>query len=379
MQDLSIYFTPISITTENFVEGTIGDTIIKNETEFPEVEKNSIALIYVPEARGSKNIDYKDIDWRNKFYEYKAGWTWASKIYDLGDVLPGNNLEDTYFALSNIVEVLVKNRILPIIIGGSQDLIFPIYKGYVKLEQMINLCSIDYKFDIGQPDIPLDAENYLSQLLVHRPCYLFNHANIGAQSPFISSVEMQLYNNLMFDSCRLGEFNEDFKKAEPHLRNADLVSVDFRSVKMQELASSIGNPNGFYAEQICQLFKYSGISDKVTALFVSNIPSTEASMRLLAEGIWYFIDGFHARKGDFPIGSKKDYKRFHVLIDDGKYEIVFFKSNKSDRWWMEVPYPSDGNTKYERHTIVPCNKDDYEQALSNVIPDLWWKTYQKLG
>jgi hypothetical protein len=29
--------------------------------------------------------------------------------------------------------------------------------------------------------------------------------------------------------------------------------------------------------------------------------------------------------------------------------------------------------------MVPCNKSDYDDAMKNEMPDLWWKTYQKLG
>jgi hypothetical protein len=35
--------------------------------------------------------------------------------------------------------------------------------------------------------------------------------------------------------------------------------------------------------------------------------------------------------------------------------------------------------KYERHHIIPCNKEDYDNATKNEIPDLWWKTYHKLS
>jgi hypothetical protein len=34
---------------------------------------------------------------------------------------------------------------------------------------------------------------------------------------------------------------------------------------------------------------------------------------------------------------------------------------------------------YERHHMVPCDSRDYELAMQNEMPDLWWKTYQKLG
>jgi hypothetical protein len=67
-----------------------------------------------------------------------------------------------------------------------------------------------------------------------------------------------------------------------------------------------------------------------------------------------------------------------VELENGNHSIVFYKSHKSDRWWMEVPYPPQKGSKYERHHLVPCDKEDYDRAMQNEMPDLWWKTYQKL-
>jgi hypothetical protein len=91
------------------------------------------------------------------------------------------------------------------------------------------------------------------------------------------------------------------------------------------------------------------------------------------------MDGVSQRVGDFPIGSKKEYTKFTVFLEEIRHDLVFLKSNKSDRWWMEVPYPPKEGLKYERHHLVPCNRRDYDLALGNDIPDLWWRTYQKLG
>jgi hypothetical protein len=233
--------------------------------------------------------------------------------------------------------------------------------------------------DLGSPEVEVSASEYLSQILMKRPCHLFNLANIGLQIPYTSSKEHDLFEKLYFDICRLGEYNSDFKKAEPHLRNADIISLDFTSIKASELLFKGGNPNGFYAEQICQIARYSGLADKITSFGIFNYYNqTEVSDKLLAQIIWYFIDGVECRNGDFPMGSKKDYLKFTVFIEDSGHEIIFYKSNKSARWWMEVPYPSKEGSKYERHHMAPCNKEDYENAMMNHIPDLWWKTYQKL-
>ena len=381
MTDISIYFSPVELVGK-WHEHQIGSKITTNKNSFPEINKNSIALIFVPEFRGLDDKEQAPIGkskFREAFYELQIGSNWNNTIYDLGDILPGNNLKDTYFALSQVVFELVKINTIPIVVGGSQDLILALYTAYEKLEQMINICSVDHALDLGDPEIPENASGYLSHLLLKRPCYLFNHANIGLQIPYSNPKELELFEKLYFDVCRLGEFNSDFKTAEPHLRNSDIINIDFKAIKASETLNSNGIANGFYAQQICQIAKYAGISDKVTSLGIFNHTNfTNVSDHLLAEIIWYFIDGVVSRFGDFPIGSKIDYKKFTVFMEEANHELVFYKSNKSARWWMEVPFPPTNESKYERHYVVPCNKQDYDNAMKNELPNLWWKTYQKL-
>ena len=384
MSDLSIYFSALPHTEITYSEEQIGANISSHQGVFPEVTAPGIALIFVPEFRGEK-IQTSDTaihdGFRQAFYSLNLPQTWKFNLYDLGNILPGKELNDTYFAIAQVVSQLVKKRIIPIITGGSQDLTLAMYTGYEKLEQMINTCSIDYQLDLGNIEKPADSEGYMSHLLMKRPCYLFNHATIGMQIPYAGAVELELFEKLFFDVCRLGEFNADFRKAEPHLRNADLLSIDFNSIKASETGLIGALPNGFYAEQICQIAKYAGISDKLSSLGIFNHhsnSSTPLADHLLAEIIWYFTDGYAERKADFPVGSKKDYTQFIVTMENMDNDIIFYRSNKSDRWWLEVPYPPQEGMKYERHHLIPCDHADYEKAMNNELPDLWWKTYQKL-
>ncbi len=381
MSDISFYFTPVELNNRSFKEEQIGGFINVFTTNFPELESNALALLYVPEVRGHVAQEDHQVSsrFRDSFYQLYKGNNWNRTLYDLGDIKPGKELKDTYFALSKVVEELVKKRIVPIVIGGSQDLIIGIYEAYARLEQLVNICSIDYALDLGDLEREVDSDSYLTPLMLKRPCYLFNHANIGVQIPYIRAKDMKLFEQLYFDVCRLGEFNSDFRIAEPHLRNADLINIDFKSIRASEVFSHNANPNGFYSEQICQITRYAGISDKVNCLGIFNYRDiNEISDKLLSDMIWYFSDGYFSRWGDFPVGSKSEYKKFTVILEEGNYTIVFFKSNKSDRWWMEVPYPPSEGKKYERHYLVPCNKFDYDRAMENEMPDLWWKTYQKL-
>lgn len=385
MKDLSIYFNPL-LQEKEYPADAIGSHVqTHNQHGFPEIEKSGVALIYVPEFRNGQPELHGQTDdrFREAFYQYFPGAHWNTAIYDLGTLLPGERVEDTYFALRQVVAELVKKKVIPVVIGGTQDLTYAMYQGYEELEQLINVMSLDRQLDLGDPDHPITKDAFVSQLLMHRPCFLFNYSILGYQSPYVKQSELDLFEKLYFDAVRLGEFVGDPRVAEPLLRNSDLLSIDLQSIRSSDFqGDSYRNPNGFFNQELCQLARYAGISDKLTSLGIFNLLPGNLSApahEQVAQLIWYFMDGVSQRVGDFPIGSKKDYTRFIVFMEEIKHDLVFLKSNKSDRWWMEVPYPPKEGLKYERHHLVPCNKRDYELALENDIPDLWWRTYQKLG
>jgi formiminoglutamase len=383
MKDISIYFSAVDSAITPSENGLHIDIDIHTENYFPELEGPGVAIFSVPEYRNAKEHSKETCDtFREEFYKLQKGDNWSRKLYDLGVIEPGETVDDTYFALSQTICELVKKDIIPVVIGGSQDLTLACYKGFETLEQMINICAVDSELDIGDPAEGVKSDGYVSHLLMQRPCYLFNYTNIGMQRPFVERKEVDLFEKLYFDVCRLGEFNADYKIAEPFLRNSDVLSIDFKSIKSSETdASKYGNANGLYAEQICQIAKYAGVSDKMSCLGIFDVAQGQNSVasNLLAQIIWYFIDGASQRVGDFPIGSKKNYTKFHVHLEDFEDDLVFYKSNKSNRWWLEVKYLAKDEKKYERHCLVPCDLEDYNNAMKNSIPNLWWKTLQKLS
>ena len=219
MNDLSIYFKSCISEDIAFEEEQMGQILVSNYGDFPEIESDSIAIFSVPEFRGdSKDIKFESQSlFRKELLQLSRSKNWKRKIYDLGTIVPGENLNDTYFAVSNVTSELIKHRVIPILIGGSQDLIVATHDAYAKLEQLVNICSIDHELDLGGPESEVGSDSYLTSLMLKRPCYLFNHANIGLQIPYAQPKDLKLIESLYFDICRLGEFNDDFKRAEPHL------------------------------------------------------------------------------------------------------------------------------------------------------------------
>ena len=176
--------------------------------------------------------------------------------------------------------------------------------------------------------------------------------------------------------------NNNIKLAEPYLRNSDIISLDMSSIRRAEFSRSIENgPNGFFANEICQISKYAGISDKLSSFGAYNFSKIldTHELELTAQIFYFIIDGFCHRKKDYPIGTKKNHVKYAVFHEELNHNLVFHKSPKSQRWWLEVPYPPLKDFKFERHNLVPCDYEDYLTAQKGLIPDLWWKTYRKLN
>lgn len=347
------------------------------DKDFPDLDKIKIAIIGVPENRGDKNAYHEsNLEYvRKEFYSLFPG-NWQSSIADLGDILPGNSLEDTFFALKKVASRLLKKGILPIIIGGSQDLIYPLYRAYDDLEQMVNLVSIDSKFDFGKQDGSISSDSYMSKIIIDEPNNLFNYCNIGYQTYFNSQEEIDLIEKLYFDAYRLGEISSNISLAEPVLRDADLVNIDLTTIKTSDSGNFTNfTPNGFNGKEICSLARYTGISDKVTCFGIFNHDNSKQESVLIAQIIWYFIEGFNFRSNEYPFGSKESYSKYIVPLEEE--ELVFYKSNKTERWWIEIPFFSMSHNKLKKNTLLPCSHEEYLTACNQEIPERWWKAQRK--
>ena len=351
--------------------------VFHTAVDFPDLKKIKIAIIGVLENRGDINATSEvNLDFiRKELYSLFPG-NWGASVADLGDLLAGETKEDTYFALQKVTSFLLKKKVLPIIIGGSQDLTYPLYRAYDDLEQMVNLVAIDSKFDLGSNTIALVDNSYLSKIIADEPNNLFNYSNLGYQTYFNSQEEIDLIEKLYFDAYRLGEVTNKLTIAEPVLRDADFVSLDLLSVKSSDSGNlSIFVPNGFNGKEICTLSRYAGISDKTSLFGIFNQNNSANEAVLIAQIIWYFIEGFNFRSNEYPFGSKENYIRYIVTFEDD--DLIFYKSDKSDRWWLEIPLLSNEGNNIKKHALLPCSYDEYLLACGQEFPERWWKFQRK--
>lgn len=385
---LSIYLNSLeeSFTSKkNWKKNTIGDTITHYNDEV-KLFNYDIAIIGVMEQRGHVGNDgcgSAPDRIRERFYSLFHRWGEGANILDLGNVLAGNSYKDTYFALTAVIQECVKKEVIPVIIGGSHDLTYANYQAYENLEQVVNLVCIDRSIDLGLIEKDITEENFINNIIMHQPNFLFNFSSVGYQSYFVDKEIDAMMERMHFDAYRLGFVRDNIEEMEPIVRNADILSFDVNSIKGSEFSGyAKPNPNGFLSDEICRISRYAGLSDKLSSFGLYNYnpvhdPTGNGAM-LLAQMIWYFIEGFRERKGDYPVASKSAYLKYHVAMEEEDHELIFYKSD-SGRWWMEVPHPSDLNSRFVRHQMVPCSYADYERALAGEVPDRWFQTFQKLA
>lgn len=367
---------------------TLGDYITVNTPEegIAETPSSALVLLGVPEDRGTiSNAGCCKAPDRIRKYLYALAppSDESIKLYDLGNIIVGQDVEDTYFALSEVLAPLLANDNTVILLGGSQDLTFAAYKAYERIGRIINISTIDPRFDID-PYEEITSRTYLRHIVMQSPNYLFFHANLGCQNYFVGSNQLQLMEELKFDAYRLGELQNDITRAEALLRNADLVSVDIASVRQSD-APGVGapSPHGFYGEQLCKMMAFAGGSDKVSCLgFFEVNPNRDRddqTVHMSAQAIWHFIEAWSRRVNDNPRLNPETCKRYKVLLEDHGEEITFYKSKLTDRWWVDVPCDNpELHELYSRHLLLPCTYADYQQAMENELPALWWRYYRRL-
>ena len=346
----------------------------------PDLEGIKIAIIGVLENRNDINYIGEEIHFnhvRRALYSLFPG-NWYKDVADLGDILQGESVEDTYFALRTTLAVLIEKRIIPIILGGSQDLTYANYRAYDNIMPMVNIVNIDSNFDLGDSSLPIKNNSYLGKIILEQPYNLFNYSTIGYQTYFNSQEEIDLMDNLYFEAYRLGEVSNNITKVEPVMRDAHIVSLDLKSIKASEVSlKQSHSPNGLDGKDICAISRYAGISNKVSSFGIYEYkPSTnDVTAMLIAQIIWYVIEGVNCRVKDDDFKDDQNYQKFNVLIDNE--ELIFYKSIKTGRWWIEIPFLPDVNNKLKKHTLLPCAHEDYIEASHGKIPDRWYKAYKK--
>lgn len=302
------------------------------------------------------------------------------RIIDLGNLKQGKTYSDTIIGLRDVIVELITANVLPIIIGPSELIIYSNFLAYKQIGERVNIALIDNKINISNKK----EENYKSSLwkiLVEENDALFSFSNIGYQSHFVSNSITKYLTDQLHSAYRLGYVKSNIKDVEPVLRDAHLLGLNISSIKQSDAYGQFySSPNGFYGDEICQLARYGGISDKVNSFGIYDYypehDFNNQTASLISQIIWYFISGYLFRNIEHPIDENTNYKKFIVNLDTFEYELVFYKSENTEKWWMEVPSFKNNSQK---NLLISCNYNDYNKACNGDVPDRWLKAFQKIN
>ena len=387
--DLNGYFDPVSLERPDFEyldnNESFSHHISVHTPDQPirELDKHQVAIIGVPEdsngfIKGSKEAPNQI---RSKLYQLRK-INRNLKIYDLGNVKNGGSINDTYFALRDILLELRERGIAAVIFGGSQDLGRGILMALEKHEGLHQILTIDSMLDFSmKEDDQLTSRNYLNQVVRSAGLKKFSLTNLGHQTCFVTENQLQQLDKSFLESIRLGEARKDIKEVEPLIRDSEFISIDMGAVRHADApGASTPSPNGFLGDELCQITRYAGLSEHANILgFFELNPSFDINgqtAHLAAQSAWYFLEGLTHRIRENPVDTPEHLKKFIVTLNAPGHDIIFHKSTLSERWWMEIPVK---NPVTGYNFFVSCSYEDYQHACNQEIPDRWWRFLNRLG
>lgn len=363
--------------------GTLGKQIEihAKQGELPDLKNARFAILSIEENRADINYIGASLSfepYRKALYSLYPG-NWNYRIIDLGNIDKGDTAEDTRFAAKEVIAALLENNIVPLVLGGGQDVAFAQYRAYDGVGEMVNVVNIDNRFDLGNAEKPISNKSYVGKMVVEKPYNLFNYSVLGYQSFFNAPQEIALMDKLFFEAYRLGEVCADLTMVEPVMRDADMVVLDVSAIKSTELSYKYSDsPNGFDGREICAISRYAGISNRVKSFGLyelSDSIDSKSGAMLVAQIFWYFIEGYNFRVEDDDFDNESLFTTYKVPIDEELLE--FKKSNKTGRWWIVLPFLSNVNNKLKRRTLLPCTYGEYLGACNQEIPERWLKARHK--
>ncbi|NJO92214.1 MAG: hypothetical protein HC831_27040 [Chloroflexia bacterium] len=147
------YFELVDMSSFSFdqkeVENKFSYLHIDKSTTYQKLSEYDIVILGVEEERNTSNKGTHLAPDKIREQFYKLNQNGKTRILDIGNLRIGKSLKDTYTAIRDVVFELVQKNIVPIIIGGGQDLTYGIYLGLDKLNHPISIVSIDPKLDLG--------------------------------------------------------------------------------------------------------------------------------------------------------------------------------------------------------------------------------------
>ncbi|MDR0687918.1 MAG: hypothetical protein LBF55_04420 [Prevotellaceae bacterium] len=307
-------------------------------------------------------------------------------LFAHGKPLPAIDLGDVEVAVSGggapgerlayALHKLLSEGIFPVVFGENTWSASCVYDAVKAYQKSVAATFILPSACLGAAQEPLTDDNVLAHFMADYGRELETLNVLAYQSYLTSPADVQALSDRYCELMRLGAVREGIARAEPLLRDADLLCAGVNAVRCCDApAATNPSPNGLYAEEMCQLVRFASFSEKLKACYLGGFSlagdSQRQTAKLAAQLIWHIADGFACRTGDDPAVSKTC-RKLQVELGGKDQQLVFYQSKATGRWWMAIP--ADGSPEKR---IIPCERSDYEKALRLEVPDRWLWFYKK--
>ncbi len=364
--DLRLFFDPLleKFDLSVYHSTQLGAWIEANIDQFPAWRNCHLAIVGVSES-GNTKTNFSPADpIRQEFYALKKGQN-TPRICDLGNLRIGNDLRQTQGRLREVCRLLIMHNVLPVVLGGKHDLELGVFWAYEDMEKMIFLLNVDSKIDL---------EGHTQEILLHKPNYLFSFGHLAHQAFLNNPEHLEMFRRLHFETLSVGEMRSQPLEIEPLIRQADMLSFDMTAIKRQDApAHSRASIFGLSGEEACQIMWYAGLNERLSSVGIYEyepaLDNESQTAMLIGVMLWYFVEGFYARKHESVLSQNYHTKYIVPFLGETNtaYELIFYKSWASERWWLEIPNANELISKQ----IVPCSYQDFEAAHKGILPDRW--------
>lgn len=362
MDELNLDFLEkIEINPFEFVDNNDKIASIKkfDISENIDISNFDIALLGINDNTNTSNLLRKEL--------YNLYLPLNSKIIDLGNIKATNNQNEN---LDNLYKVLcyLNNKHIKLILFGANELYnISFFKNFEKNKLEYNGLIVDSKIDFN-PTLHISPDSYLNYFAqTNKP--FSNFHIIGIQNYLTNYKYLKILKELGFIAKRLSQVTNKINEVEPIFRTSHFVSIDIASVKASDAPGcKKTSPNGFTANEICQLGFYSGLSENIQFFTLNgiepNIDVNNTTSKLSAQIIWHFIEAYYIKK-EVESNSDQNIREYYVkLLPKNKNEIEIKFSNciNTNRWWFSVINMQNLNN-------LACTQTDYELAKKNIISE----------
>ena len=271
--------------------------------------------------------------------------------------------------------------ITPVLLGADAAAFTTQYLAFAELNRQVSLLHIDRTIGltpVGDGGRPLDNAVH------NKGRGRFHLSHLGHQQHLVDPAIFDLCAAQAYEAVSLGPARANLAELEPVLRDADLVGLDVAAVSYHEAPAQRRRfPSGFTLQEASQLAYYAGNSDKLSSFGLYGFdparvddPAGDLTAAAYAQLVWYFLQGFSRRQGDFPVSNKGLVE--YVVPMNGFDRLTFWRSPRSERWWVQVPtFTAAGEP---RHRLVPCSYQDYQAASQDQhLPDRLLSAFRRYG